>query len=365
MWRYSYNLLEGLLEHDREHSFCCVYGVDNAGERELEALKERFSNLQLAPIPQSDSKSRRKRGMLLDFFSRLPSESFSEGSLVHGTSNYMPLFGREKRILTLHDLLQAFPPQGPLEKKSIYGKIRRLFYRWQTGLLAKRAQVLITDHENTKSQIEEVFHCSAEVIYPSLHTIFLEGEVARREKELDGTFRIMALASTDGRKNIRGTLRALQLLEVKDNVQLSILAHSERSRRMCEEWIGQEQPSFQAEIFFDVHTDELASFYAEHDLLVYPSFGEGFGYPIYEALTQHVPVVASEGLLVKKFEGQLENVVKECDPCNPSTIAKAIEGFLNNPVDDKYLEQASCLVKEELHPRKLAEKVLNLYSRLS
>ncbi len=62
-------------------------------------------------------------------------------------------------------------------------------------------------------------------------------------------------------------------------------------------------------------------------LLVVPSFGEGFGLPVLEAMAQGTPVVCSDIPALREVGG---NAVRYVHPSDPEDIARGIEDILNN-----------------------------------
>jgi alpha-1,3-rhamnosyl/mannosyltransferase len=76
-----------------------------------------------------------------------------------------------------------------------------------------------------------------------------------------------------------------------------------------------------------VHPSAMRELYAGARVLVLPSFDEGFGMPVLEAMTVGVPVVAAR-------RGSLPEVLGDAgvliDPEHPAEIADAIERVLEN-----------------------------------
>ncbi len=70
----------------------------------------------------------------------------------------------------------------------------------------------------------------------------------------------------------------------------------------------------------------LASLYASAAAVVYPSWYEGFGLPVIEALAAGVPVVASDIEAVREVGG---NEVSLFDPSKPESLASAIERVIS------------------------------------
>jgi len=72
---------------------------------------------------------------------------------------------------------------------------------------------------------------------------------------------------------------------------------------------------------------DLPALYALAEALVFPSFDEGFGLPVLEAMAAGCPVVCSDGA-AREFAG---DAVRYCNPADPGTLADALRPLLNHP----------------------------------
>jgi glycosyltransferase involved in cell wall biosynthesis len=72
---------------------------------------------------------------------------------------------------------------------------------------------------------------------------------------------------------------------------------------------------------------DLPALYALAEALVFPSFDEGFGLPVLEAMAAGCPVVCSDGA-AREFAG---DAVRYCNPTDPGTLADALRPLLDDP----------------------------------
>jgi glycosyltransferase involved in cell wall biosynthesis len=73
---------------------------------------------------------------------------------------------------------------------------------------------------------------------------------------------------------------------------------------------------------------ELVTALAHAEALLMPSFVEGFGIPVVEALALGVPVVASDLAVYREFAGDIPQYL---DPADPGAWARAISGLRRKP----------------------------------
>ena len=76
-----------------------------------------------------------------------------------------------------------------------------------------------------------------------------------------------------------------------------------------------------------VDEEDLPALYGLAEALLFPSFDEGFGLPVLEAMAAGCPVVCSDGV-AREFAG---DAVRYCNPSEPATIADALRPLLDDP----------------------------------
>jgi glycosyltransferase involved in cell wall biosynthesis len=86
----------------------------------------------------------------------------------------------------------------------------------------------------------------------------------------------------------------------------------------------------------DVTERELRALYHLSDLFAYPSFVEGFGLPLLEAMAAGVPVIASDIDSVRELHGDAARLVP---PSDSSAWAVAITELLRDEVSRSQMSQ--------------------------
>jgi glycosyltransferase involved in cell wall biosynthesis len=135
---------------------------------------------------------------------------------------------------------------------------------------------------------------------------------------------VLALGSTEPRKNNRRVIEAMRMLRMQQpHVQLAIAGGLWRGRPY-------EDGLLDAHVFplGYVSDGDLRAIMAAAELLAFPSLHEGFGLPVAEAMALGVPVVTSNRTALPEVGG---DAVLYADPRNAEDIAAQIDRILCEP----------------------------------
>lgn len=361
--------------HRGPESGLWVYGRGLVGA--LAATKERSNYAQLKLVYAGPETLRTDLNSVLHsdhsvIFKELPSTAagrrfgfitdllawvFNGADLVHGTANTLPLRGGRRRVLTLHDLIQAYPPLGC---RGFYQNVRALWYRLQLFLLVRSVDLILVDHEMVQDEIVRHFgsHTRIEVVYPGLDRAYTEAPLPTQVNESN---ELIAFATLDPRKNIDGALYAFQRLAQNADFKLNVIVNDARIVPVIEEKISRLGLSSRCKIHLKISTAELLDLYRRARALIFPSFAEGFGYPVYEALSQGVPVVCAEQILIKRIQAKVAPAVFNCDPTDKDSIYLALSQVVRISQEARWREEIARSVRALLNVERCAEEVLRLY----
>ena len=132
---------------------------------------------------------------------------------------------------------------------------------------------------------------------------------------------ILWTGTVEPRKNLRGLLEAFRALDAKaDLVLVGPKGWNEDLTALIEPLGDRVKP-----LGF-VPAGDLGPLYAGATAFVFPSFAEGFGFPVLEAMTQGTPVVTSRGTSTEEIGGDAVVLV---DPTDPGSIAKGLAQVLD------------------------------------
>ncbi len=238
------------------------------------------------------------------------------------------LFGidPERTIVTVHDIA---PLLFPGRRLGLSGLAWRLAWR---GTL--RAARLIAVSGFTRRTLLERFRLPPESIVAiheavgSHFRILSDAELddARTHLEVPEGPILLHVGNTQPRKNLEGVIRALSLLRSRG---LDVTLVQAGGTLTEEQWRLVESCQLERHVLAlgPVSEPALVGLYNMADVLVFPSFYEGFGFPVLEAMACGTPVVAGEAASLPEVVGDAGLLV---DPRRPEDISQAVAYVLTD-----------------------------------
>jgi len=312
---YSRKLIESLAGLETPHRFLLCYRLSRFGRR-LEFLR-----------PQARSGSRGPT-----FSVRLFQEPFTfwlpwQAEVFHSLAQRPPAFHFRKEIVTIHDI---FPLTG---REYSTPEFQRKF-----GALlleaAERAVRIITPSQYTAEQLvkhagtpREKIRVIPEGVDLPADTLTPEDRLAERERLVGkGNVMILSVGVLQTRKNTVNALRALAGLP--PHCRMVLAGGDGHGSEGVHDFIRKEGLASRVVVLGHVAAAYLSVLYQAANVFVFPSFEEGFGLPVLEAMAYGVPVVASRASSLPEVGG---DAVLYADPHDPRDIAEKV---LNAVEDD-------------------------------
>lgn len=150
---------------------------------------------------------------------------------------------------------------------------------------------------------------------------------------IDGPF-LLYVGGTDPRKNLRGTLEAFAALPPPvraAHLLVIVCALTPPQRAALEEAAASRGILRQLRLTGYAEDADLHALYEACRLSIFPSFYEGLGLPVLEALISGAPVVASDRSAIPEFTG---GAARLTDPASTDDMAAAIVEVLAEPRAD-------------------------------
>lgn len=312
----------------------------------LEALKRenedvRCFSFQKGSIPFENSIKSLFRG-----FEKVDLIHFPEPKILYGMRPKVPI------VLTIHDVMPLlFPKYFP--RKS------HVMMRWFLPRYLKEADAILCPSQQTKSDLLNFFSIPSEKVHIIPLAIPYRDRVVQKEKD---PF-LLYVGSFEPRKNVPGILHAFAKIRKEGFPHRLVLAGKEEgAHRIPRELIAKLKLSDAVDIMGYLTEEEKAKLLQKAALLLWPSFYEGFGLPLLEAMASGTPIVTSKGSSIEEVVGNAGMLV---NPFDEDDIAKGAIAILSD------LQKRDSLIEKGLEKSKdfsidlFVKRHLEIYSMLT
>ena len=262
-----------------------------------------------------------------------------KADLVHFTNFNQPLLYFKKQVTTIHDLTLFF--YKGKKHKNLFSRIMFYLVFLKSAIFSSK---IICVSKHTKKDLDQKF----KITKNKSHAIYLGfKQVHNKAKRLDALNKekfILYTGNWREHKNLPNLIRAFQILKNKYKIPHKLVLTGKPNRLYPET----QNLIKKLKLTQDVHLTGLVPnanlvwLFKHASVYVQPSFYEGFGLPILEALSHNTPVCSSNTSCMPEIAQDCANYF---NPHKPQDIAKSI---LEN-LDTK------------IHPSKV-QKLLTKYS---
>jgi glycosyltransferase involved in cell wall biosynthesis len=285
--------------------------------------------------------------------------------LLHCPHYNVPCFYRGRLLVTIHDLTHIMDRTFRRALPSL------VYARPMLAIANRKADHIVTDSEFTKRQIVDRLRVAPEkvtVIYLGVSPHF---RVCNHEEAFQAASSALQLrrpyllyiGALKPHKNIPTLIRAFALLRGRKKVEQQLLIVGDDTRwkeglvSLCCQLGIAGHVSFVPRVAHAI----LPQVYAGADLMVMPSFIEGFGLPVLEAMACGTPVVCSRAASLPEVAG---NAAEYFDPTRVEDLAAAMEGVLSSTERQAELRRKG-LEKAKLFPwEECARRTLEVYRKV-
>jgi glycosyltransferase involved in cell wall biosynthesis len=261
-----------------------------------------------------------------------------------------------RTVVTCHDLT-------PLELKSQSSWLGRQRFLYNVrGML--RAKNIVADSESTKKSILKHFHYPGKiwVIPPGIGEKFKKSSDPKQimnVKErlgLDKSSKyLLHVGLSTPTKNVELILRTLSELPECRLIKVGAFTQAQKGL------IDRLNLKDRILSFEGISEEALVEIYNVADLLVFPSFFEGFGWPVLEAMACGCPVICSKTSALPEVAGEAAIYI---DPYSETDLKGAIEEVLGNEDLRNELIQKGFKQAQKFSWKKTAQEVLQVYQQM-
>jgi glycosyltransferase involved in cell wall biosynthesis len=152
------------------------------------------------------------------------------------------------------------------------------------------------------------------------------------------------------------------LLLIKERIQLVIVGRPTPYKDELTKFITENKLTEQVIFIHGAEFTDLPLIYQASNAFVYPSFFEGFGIPIVEAIASGVPAITSVGSCFSEAGGP------DCwyvNPSQPDELASVIQKVLTNDEEVRQKVKQSQQYIKRFEPKVIADNLTAIYKSLS
>ncbi len=274
-----------------------------------------------------------------------------------------------KIIVTIHDLAFLKFPNDFTFKAC-------LKLSFHTKRAVKKAEKIIVPSKATKNDIIKYYKIDSEkieVIYHGFASYRPARNALRSNAGRPATTGqqpvnkyILFVGIIQPRKNIQGLIEAFEIL--KNNFQLStpnfqLIIVGGKGWFWKKVFEKAEKSKYKEDIIFtgQVSLKKLLELYQNAEVFVLPSFYEGFGLPILEAMANGVPVIAGNNSSMIEIVGGAGILI---NPYKPEEIAEAIKKIIQDKNFKEKLIEKGLKQAKKFRWEKCAEKTMKVLTNL-
>ncbi|NCN07072.1 glycosyltransferase family 4 protein [Candidatus Falkowbacteria bacterium] len=397
---YTYFLVKNLIAIDKINSYVLFF--DDRLKEDVEEFRK-YSNVTVKFFPFY----RYKKYLPIVYSQLFVSFILNQENLdiYHSPANVIPFFYNKKSVVTVHDLgIYKYPEFFPRKSLSRQWLPKKIF----VPNSLKKSEIIIAVSKNTKKDIIEQFNISEEkieVIYEGrpddLESCSSIGDfqIIADKYGIGGKF-VLFLGTIEPRKNIVNLIKAFRSLHLSfdsplSDYQLIIAGNQGWDYRPIYQTISDANASIlgiknkrtsieRRNQIINIENERRSGSgrrkkqpikyigYVTHDekigllcnskCFVFPSFYEGFGLPVLEAMSLGVPVITSNLSSLPEITGEDGAIL--INPNKESEISEAIHQIITNETTRELLIKNGLKRADHFHWRKCARETIAIYNSI-
>ncbi len=361
--RYSYNLVKNLLNIDHTNQ----YYFFNCFVRDPDGIKKK--KLAFLDKPNSKVKNYYLPGKIKELMWKNPFISpinllLGKVDIFHGL-NFLSIPSCVKStVVTVYDLaFMKFPEQVTKGYTEYFTKASKK--------AVLKSDIIISISQSTKNDLIELLQVPKEkikVVYLGVEDYFFINKTSEEQEKIAKKYNlpqeyILYVGTLEPRKNLVGLIKAFSLLDknIQDKYRLVIAG----KKGWLYDQIFQKVKDFNLEdkvIFTGFILDsDLPSIYQGAKIFVLPSFYEGFGLPILEAMASGTPVISSNISSTPEIVGNGGILI---NPYSPKEITQAIKKIISDQELYERLKNKGKIQAKKFSWGKCAQETLGAYEEV-
>jgi glycosyltransferase involved in cell wall biosynthesis len=299
----------------------------------------------------------------------LPAMAGNNGAaLIHYTANASAWKCAIPHVVTVHDVIFMRSLFSISDRWYWRQAAAHLYYRYGVRRGARRAQMILTDSEYSRTQVIKKLKLQPGKVRviplaePNVTEPLPEDELNRILAEMDiKRPYVLGLGAIDKRKNTANLIRAFARLPRSAAPMLVLAGFEKQEQSNIPRMITEYNLTPRVRLVNYVPAGQLAALFQGAAVFVYPSFEEGFGLPILQAFLQGIPVVTTQTASIIEVAGQ---AVRFADPADPRSLSREIMTVLTDPSEAHRLAYAGYMQAKRFNWANTARQTLEAYRRV-
>lgn len=263
-----------------------------------------------------------------------------EARVLHVPHYNVPVAFKGVRLVTIHDLTHILDETFSRTMKS------RVYGRPMLKFAARSADHIFTVSEYSKKQIVNHLNVPPDkitVTYNGVNDRFRNvdqakaAEIVSEQFGLNPSF-VLYIGTLKPHKNVPTLLRAFAMLRKQNAIEhdLVIVGNDAVGRPALMQLAAQLGVHDFVKFIPSVPHKDVPNFYAAASVVVLPSFEEGFGLPVLEAMACGTPVICSNAASLPEVAGEAAVMF---DPHDEQSLSEAIEQVLGSETLQREMRQ--------------------------
>ena len=295
--------------------------------------------------------------------------------LYHGLSHEIPVgiqHTNTRSVVTIHDLIHERHPEqyNPIDVKIYHKKFLNA---------CEHANKVIAISEQTKKDIVELYEIPESKVAVSLQSanpVFQQPANDTEKNEIRRRYKLpveffLYVGSIIERKNLLNVCKAMYVLGDEWKIPLVVIGDGGKYKQLVKDLIAEKKIgdkiiflSEKEEVRNDPAFKEprtLGIIYQMAIAMIYPSFYEGFGMPVLEAILSRTPVITSNISCLPEVGG---NAAYYVDPNNAEEIAAGMKKIYENASFAEEMKSKGIKYAERFAPEKYVRHMMDIYKEV-
>lgn len=361
---YSLSLLKNILRIDKNNKYLLfAFASSNEAVRKLnETSLDMFPNVELKIYRLNSGILRR----VWNFIPFIPADFlYRKIDFLHLSDMVFLPLRKIPTIATIYDMTPALFPEFHFARNISFHNKRNKF-------IAKKSRLVITLSENSKQdiisllgipsrKIRVIYGAANSSLKPISNKTYI-GKVLNKYHLRESNY-VLFMGSLEPRKNVEGILEAFSLIRNKiiSSFQIVLIGQKAWGWTGIKKTIKRLNLDSQVVVTGYVPSEDLPVIINGARMLAYPSFYEGFGLPVLEAMSCGTPVITSNTSSLPEVVGKYGHMV---DPKDYATLSQYMLKIINNQKFYNLLSKKALERSKAFSWKAAAEKTLNAYEEM-